>query len=156
MATCPKCGSANIHADKKGFSAKKGIAGAILFGRYGLLAGAVGSNKIRLTCLDCGYQFKPGEGAAETPSYTPANNYDLSETVAAPKRAKGSPEQKVKIETLLKYRSVIKESKVTLLEDLKSEGKTHVIVPGGEIEALSKLQANNSEIKRIVSFRICE
>ena len=156
MATCPKCGSANIHVDKKGFSAKKGIAGAILFGRYGLLAGAVGSNKIRLTCLDCGYQFKPGEGAAETPSYTPANNYDLSETVAAPKRAKGSPEQKVKIETLLKYRSVIKESKVTLLEDLKSEGKTHVIVPGGEIEALSKLQANNSEIKRIVSFRICE
>lgn len=154
MATCPKCGSTNIHADKKGFSAKKGIAGVILFGGYGLLAGALGSNKLRLTCLDCGYQFKPGDSAPGTPGYTPANNYDLP--TSAPSKQKGSPEQRVKIETLLKYRSVIKDSKVALLEDLKAEGKTHVIVPGGEIEALNKLQGADNGVKRIVSFRECD
>ena len=62
----------------------------------------------------------------------------------------------MRIETILKYRSVIKDSKVTLLEDLKAEGKTHVIVPGGEIEALNKLQGANNGMKRIVSFRECD
>lgn len=154
MATCPKCGSQNIHADKEGYSAKKGIAGVLLFGVYGLLAGALGRNKLRLTCLDCGCQFKPGESALDLPEYAPANNYDLP--VSAPPNRKGTPEQRVKIETLLKYRSVIKDSKVALLEDLKAEGKTHVMVPGGEIDALNKLQGANNGVKRIVSFRECE
>lgn len=154
MAACPKCGSTNIHADKKGFSAKKGITGMLLFGGYGLLAGALGSNKLRLTCLDCGYQFKPGESAPDLPQYTSANSYDLP--TSAPTNQKGTSEQKVRIETILKYRSVIKDSKVTLLEDLKAEGKTHVIVPGGEIEALNKLQGANNGMKRIVSFRECD
>lgn len=59
---CPKCGSTQITANKKGFSGKKAVAGAVLTGGIGLLAGTIGSNKIKITCLSCGNQFQPGEG----------------------------------------------------------------------------------------------
>ena len=59
---CPKCGSNQITASKKGFSGKKAIAGAILTGGLGLIAGTIGSNKVKITCLACGKEFKPGEG----------------------------------------------------------------------------------------------
>jgi predicted nucleic-acid-binding Zn-ribbon protein len=58
---CPKCGSDQITTNKKGFSGSKAAAGAILIGGMGLLAGTAGSNKIIITCLSCGYQFKPGQ-----------------------------------------------------------------------------------------------
>jgi len=58
---CPKCGSTQLTTDKKGFSGKKAVAGAVLTGGIGLLAGTIGSNKIIITCLSCGNQFKPGE-----------------------------------------------------------------------------------------------
>lgn len=58
---CPKCASTQISADKKGFSGKKAVAGAILTGGIGLLAGTIGSNKTQLTCLKCGKTFKIGE-----------------------------------------------------------------------------------------------
>lgn len=61
---CPKCASSYIHAEKKGFSSKKAVAGSLLFGGIGLAAGGIGKNKIMLTCLSCGYQFKPGEQLA--------------------------------------------------------------------------------------------
>lgn len=60
---CPKCGSDQITANKKGFSGKKAVAGAVLTGGVGLLAGTLGSNKVKITCLSCGCEFKPGEGA---------------------------------------------------------------------------------------------
>lgn len=60
---CPKCGSSNIHAAKKGYSIKKGILGGLFFGRTGLLAGAIGKDDVVMTCLECGHQFKPGEGS---------------------------------------------------------------------------------------------
>ncbi len=44
---CPKCGSTQVHAEKRGWSA---------------LTGFIGSGKIVLTCLKCGNKFKPGEG----------------------------------------------------------------------------------------------
>lgn len=44
---CPKCGSTQIHTDKKGFSTGKAVAGAIVAGPFGLAAGAIGKNKIR-------------------------------------------------------------------------------------------------------------
>lgn len=59
---CPKCGSDQITSNKKGFSGKKAIGGAILTGGVGLLAGTLGSNKVKITCLACGNEFKPGEG----------------------------------------------------------------------------------------------
>jgi predicted Zn-ribbon and HTH transcriptional regulator len=44
---CPKCKSSQVHAEKRGWS---------------ILVGAIGANKIVLTCLKCGHKFKPGQG----------------------------------------------------------------------------------------------
>ncbi len=59
---CPKCGSTQLTANKKGFSGKKAVIGGLLTGGIGLFAGTLGSKKIRITCLACGHEFKPGEG----------------------------------------------------------------------------------------------
>ncbi len=64
MVKCPKCGSDQITANKKGFSGGKAVAGAILTGGVGLLAGLHGSKKIVITCLACGHNFKPGDRPA--------------------------------------------------------------------------------------------
>jgi len=58
---CPKCGSRELHSEKKGFSGKKAVAGAILTGGIGLLAGTIGSKNVQITCLKCGNRFKAGE-----------------------------------------------------------------------------------------------
>jgi len=59
---CPKCGSTNVHADKKGFSTGKAVVGTLVGNPVvGAIAGTLGSNKIIMTCLNCGYNFKPGE-----------------------------------------------------------------------------------------------
>lgn len=76
------------------------------------------------------------------------------EPLAIPKCNRASS-QTVRIETLLKYRDVIKESKVELLEALLSEGHTHVVISAGEIESLCALQKAGSEVKRIISFKEC-
>lgn len=60
LIKCPKCSSTQLTANKKGFSGTKAVGGAILTGGIGLLAGTIGSNKINITCLACGNQFKPG------------------------------------------------------------------------------------------------
>lgn len=49
---CPKCKSAKIHAEKRGFS--------IWIGFYG-------SGKIVVTCLACGHKFAPGQGLNVVP-----------------------------------------------------------------------------------------
>ncbi|MCC7513876.1 MAG: hypothetical protein IT212_04185, partial [Bacteroidia bacterium] len=59
---CPKCGSVKYIADTKGFSTGKAVAGAILTGGIGLLAGTLGSKDVVLTCVGCGHKYKPGEG----------------------------------------------------------------------------------------------
>ncbi len=61
---CPKCGSNQLTANKKGFSGGKAVAGAVLTGGIGILAGTIGSNKVKITCLACGKTFKPGEDKA--------------------------------------------------------------------------------------------
>jgi ribosomal protein S27E len=71
--TCPKCGSDQITSSKKGFSGKKAVAGAVLTGGIGILAGTLGSNKIKCTCLACGNTFAAGQGkvvyeSGETPT----------------------------------------------------------------------------------------
>jgi DNA-directed RNA polymerase subunit RPC12/RpoP len=58
---CPKCGSTQLSANKKGFSGKKAVVGGLLTGGVGLLAGTIGSNKVKITCLACGKEFAPGE-----------------------------------------------------------------------------------------------
>lgn len=66
---CPKCGSRNIHAGKRGFKTGRAVAGGLLTGNLlvSAAAGGVGSNKIVLTCLDCGCEFGIGEGGIEPP-----------------------------------------------------------------------------------------
>lgn len=59
---CPKCGGTQLSANKKGFGLAKGAAGVLTFGTYGVLAAGIGKNKILITCLNCGKQFKPGKG----------------------------------------------------------------------------------------------
>lgn len=56
---CPKCLSENINTGQKGFSAGKGILGGLTFGVVGLTAGAIGSSKVKCTCLDCSHAFDP-------------------------------------------------------------------------------------------------
>lgn len=55
IASCPRCGSTSLSVNKQGYGAGK----AILFGP---LAGTIGMNKLRITCLNCGYKYKPGKG----------------------------------------------------------------------------------------------
>ena len=43
---CPKCHSTSIHAEKRGWKVTTGL---------------IGSNKIVVTCLNCGHKFKPGK-----------------------------------------------------------------------------------------------
>ncbi len=79
--TCPKCGSNQITADKKGFSGGKAVAGAILTGGIGLLAGTIGSGKVVITCLNCGNQWKPGDTTKKsTTTFTSAPTRVASQT----------------------------------------------------------------------------
>lgn len=59
---CPKCGSVSVTAQKRGFSVPNAIVGAVFTLGIGALAGSIGKNKINITCLSCGHQFKPGQG----------------------------------------------------------------------------------------------
>lgn len=54
---CPYCMSTNLQTTTKGFSITKAATGAILIGGIGLLAGTIGSNKVKITCLKCGKIF---------------------------------------------------------------------------------------------------
>jgi Predicted RNA-binding protein (consists of S1 domain and a Zn-ribbon domain) len=58
---CPNCGSTQIAASSKGFGLGKAAAGGLLFGAVGLLGGFIGSNKVMVTCLKCGSQWKAGK-----------------------------------------------------------------------------------------------
>lgn len=63
IPTCPKCNSISLSANKKGFGFIRGALGMGLTGGVdiGLITGGLGSNKIEITCLNCGYKFKPGK-----------------------------------------------------------------------------------------------
>ncbi|MCL2077477.1 MAG: hypothetical protein FWH08_03615 [Oscillospiraceae bacterium] len=59
---CPKCGSANLSSNKKGFGVGKAAVGrAVLRRPIGLAAGNIGANKIQITCLQCGYSYTAGK-----------------------------------------------------------------------------------------------
>ena len=59
---CPKCGSSQLTANKKGFGLGKAAAGGLLLGPIGLLGGMIGSGKVKITCLKCGHEWKAGKG----------------------------------------------------------------------------------------------
>ena len=58
---CPHCGSREIHAEKKGYSGGKALAGFFVTGSIGLLAGTISSRDVDVTCLACGKKTKAGE-----------------------------------------------------------------------------------------------
>jgi tellurium resistance protein TerD len=58
--TCPRCGSTQITAQKKGFGGGCACCGALLVGPLGLLCGLKGANQIIVTCLKCGHQWSRG------------------------------------------------------------------------------------------------
>jgi uncharacterized Zn finger protein (UPF0148 family) len=58
---CPKCGSMQVTANKKGFGAGKSCLGWLLAGPFGILCGFCGSGKIVITCLQCGHQWLAGK-----------------------------------------------------------------------------------------------
>jgi hypothetical protein len=58
---CPKCKSENLTSNQKGFSGGKALAGAVLTGGVGLLAGTIGSKDVLITCLNCGNKWKAGD-----------------------------------------------------------------------------------------------
>lgn len=63
---CPKCFSTHVHSEQQGFSGGKALVGAITVGAIGLLAGTIGSKKVKLTCLKCGCKFLAGEAFIAT------------------------------------------------------------------------------------------
>lgn len=58
QAKCPRCGSTSLSGGKQGFGVGKAVAGVVLFGGVGALAGGIGANKTVVTCMNCGYKFK--------------------------------------------------------------------------------------------------
>ena len=71
---CPKCGSDQITANKKGFSGGKALVGGLLTGGVGLLAGTIGSSRVIITCLNCNNSFKPGESLSASSKNSFAKN----------------------------------------------------------------------------------
>jgi len=58
---CPKCGSTHLTANKKGFGLGNAAVGGLLLGPVGLLGGLIGGGKVKITCLNCGHEWKPGQ-----------------------------------------------------------------------------------------------
>ncbi|MGC9258580.1 MAG: AtpZ/AtpI family protein [Phycisphaerae bacterium] len=58
---CPSCGSAQLSSGAKGFGGGKALAGGLLVGPVGLLAGTLGAGEVKITCLKCGEVFAPGD-----------------------------------------------------------------------------------------------
>lgn len=58
---CPRCGSANLTGDKKGFGLGKAVVGGVLLGGVGLLGGFIGSRKIMVSCMQCGHAWEAGK-----------------------------------------------------------------------------------------------
>jgi hypothetical protein len=58
---CPRCGSTTLTAQKRGFKVGRAIVGTLAAGGLGgIVAGAAGKNKIVITCLKCGKEWRPG------------------------------------------------------------------------------------------------
>lgn len=58
---CPKCGSDQLSANKKGFGLGKAIIGGVALGPAGVLGGFVGSRKVLVSCIACGHSWVAGE-----------------------------------------------------------------------------------------------
>jgi DNA-directed RNA polymerase subunit RPC12/RpoP len=70
---CPKCGSTDVHSQKRGYSIIKGLIGLVGLGLVfwwiawplallGLLLGFADSQNVYITCLNCGHRWMAGQG----------------------------------------------------------------------------------------------
>ena len=77
---CPKCGSSQITANKKGFSTGRAIAGGLLTGNIWVAAaaGGIGMNEIQITCLSCGQTWKVKRDT--TKQYSQKRTYSGADT----------------------------------------------------------------------------
>ena len=57
---CPRCGSARVTANKRGYGAAKAVGGLLLLGGVGLLGGFHGGQRVVVTCLKCAKQWRAG------------------------------------------------------------------------------------------------
>ena len=77
LMTCPKCTSTQLSADERGVSVGGAVAGAVLAGGVGALAGGlIGSGATRIDCFDCGYRFKPSNYEEEKKKFAPSTKSD--------------------------------------------------------------------------------
>jgi|TARA_B100001964_G_scaffold15780_1_gene16302 hypothetical protein len=58
---CRECGSKQLTSNKQGYGWKKGVAVGVCTVGVGFFAGFINSNKVWLTCLQCGHRWKPGK-----------------------------------------------------------------------------------------------
>ncbi len=59
---CPKCGSTQVTANQRGFSHGKAcLSWCLGLGILSIFCGGMGKNKILITCLSCGHQWKAGK-----------------------------------------------------------------------------------------------
>ena len=65
---CNKCYSSKLTPMKSGFSVGKAALGALTLGVYGIVAGSIGSNNIRLYCNKCGNKLKSKDALSLTKS----------------------------------------------------------------------------------------
>lgn len=104
---CPRCNSNQLSANKQGFSFKKAVVGGILTGGVGLLAGAHGSSKIKITCLKCGKVFNPGEGKIITPEekleIKKNNNEEIAKNKIARRNSKVVEYSKKSLDEAIKF-----------------------------------------------------
>jgi len=56
---CPICKSSALSASKQSFNNTNALLGNMAFGTRGIAYGLVGTDKVNITCLVCGYEFKP-------------------------------------------------------------------------------------------------
>ncbi len=61
---CPRCGSVQLAASKRGYSGCGGILGYLIFGWIGLLLGFLGHSNPRIVCLNCGNEFGQPSGGS--------------------------------------------------------------------------------------------
>ncbi len=65
---CPRCGSTQFTANKKGFGLGGAIVGGVLLGPVGLLGGFAGSGQVKITCLNCGHEWEPSAARLQSSS----------------------------------------------------------------------------------------
>jgi len=83
---CPRCNSSLIEYNKKGFGLGKAVVGGVIAGGVGLLAGFLGSSKIKANCLSCGKIFDPKDGYVKERIYDETTPTKVQNSEAENKR----------------------------------------------------------------------